>query len=92
MTRKWEERSKLIMLEQLQSVGAKISDKDVKVLMQGPSERDIVYSGLEDTMATAVGETLATMRKYSVQPRAAAFVNALKKIEATYKDAGLTLG
>ena len=92
MTRKWEERSKLIMLEQLQSVGAKISDKDVKLLMQGPSERDIVYSGLEDTMATAVGETLATMRKHSVQPRIGAFLNALKKIEATYKDAGLTLG
>jgi hypothetical protein len=35
---------------------------------------------------------LATMRKHSVQPRIGAFLNALKKIEATYKDAGLTLG
>ena len=43
-------------------------------------------------MATAVGETLATMRAHGVQPRIAAFVNALKKIEATYKDAGLTMG
>ena len=92
MTRKWEERSKMIMLHQLKAVGAKVSDDEIKVLMQGPSERDIVYSGLEDTMATAVGETLATMAKLKVQPRTAAFVNALKKIEATYKDAGFTLG
>ena len=92
MTRKWEESSKLVMLEQLKLVGAKVSDKDMKLLMQGPSERDIVYSGLEDTMSTAVNETLATMDAYKVQPRIGAFINALKKIESTYKDAGLTLG
>ena len=92
MTRKWEESSKLVMLEQLKQVGAKVSEKDMKLLMQGPSERDIVYSGLEDTMSTAVNETLATMDAYKVQPRIGAFINALKKIESTYKDAGLTLG
>ena len=73
-------------------LGAKISEKDKKLMMHGPSERDIVYSGLEDTMATAVNETLTTMRVYNVQPRIGAFINALKKIENCYKDAGLTLG
>ena len=92
MTRKWEERSKIIMLEQLRTLGAKMTERDIKLLTQGPSERDIVYSGLEDTMATAVGETLATMAAHKVQPRIGAFINALKKIESCYKDAGLTLG
>jgi len=92
MTRKWEERSKMVVLDQMHSLGAKISEKDKKLMMHGPSERDIVYSGLEDTMATAVNETLTTMRLYKVQPRIGAFINALKKIENCYKDAGLTLG
>jgi len=92
MTRKWEERSKMVVLDQMNILGAKISEKDKKLMMHGPSERDIVYSGLEDTMATAVNETLTTMRVYNVQPRIGAFINALKKIENCYKDAGLTLG
>lgn len=92
MTRKWEERSKAVILDQLEKAGAKITAQDKKALVGGPSERDIVYSGLEDTMAVAVGETMATMKQYDVQPRIAAFINALKKIETCYKDAGLTLG
>lgn len=91
MTRKWEERSKKLLIDQLQKTGHKISDEDYNILVTGPSERDIVYSGLEDTMAIAVQETLATAEKYNVSYRVAAFINALKKIETTYRDAGLTL-
>lgn len=60
-------------------------------MMAGPSERDIVYSGLEDTMAQAVTETIATANKHGVSYRLAAFINAIKKIETTYRDAGLTM-
>ena len=50
-----------------------------------------VYSGLEDTMAVAVAETLATARKHNVSYRLAGMINAIKKIETCYKDAGMTM-
>ena len=62
-----------------------------KVVSEGANERDIVYSGLEDTMATAVAETINTANKHNVSYRLAGFINAIQKIAVTYKDAGLTL-
>jgi glutamate dehydrogenase (NAD(P)+) len=91
MTRKWEERGKMIMLEQLEKAGHKTDPKDIRAIIKGPSEKDIVYSGLEDTMAQAVQETLTTATKYGVNYRLAGFINSIKKIETTYRDAGLTL-
>lgn len=94
LTRKWEERSKRLMLEQVQAAQdgkVTLDAKQVAELVGGPSERDMVYSGLEDTMSVAVQETLATMAKHRVSPRVAAMVNAVNKIAMTYKDAGITL-
>jgi hypothetical protein len=42
-------------------------------------------------MAQAVAETLATAQKHNVSYRMAGFINAIKKIETTYRDAGLTM-
>jgi glutamate dehydrogenase (NAD(P)+) len=92
MTRKWEERSKLMMLEHIERGGVKVTAAEKAAVVKGPSERDIVYSGLEDTMAVAVGETLATMKAHGVSPRIAGFINSLKKIESAYRDAGIVMG
>jgi hypothetical protein len=119
MTRRWEEHSKRIIVDQLVRMGAKLDAKESQALMVGPSERDIVYSGLEDTMATvcrkqsvlaaclfdpsapppsllspvmqAVAETIATAESHNVSYRLAGFINAIKKIEVSYRDAGLTI-
>jgi len=91
MTKKWEERSKHIIVDQFAKLGARMDPRDVQSLLQGPTERDIVYSGLEDTMAQAVAETFATAQKHGVSYRLAGFINAIKKVEVTYKDAGITL-
>ena len=91
MTKKWEERSKHIIVDQFAKLGARMDPRDVQALLQGPTERDIVYSGLEDTMAQAVAETFATAQKHGVSYRLAGFINAIKKVEVTYKDAGITL-
>lgn len=91
MTKKWEERSKLLLVEQLARVGGRIDPKELKAMVQGPSERDIVYSGLEDTMSVAVNETIATANKYGVNYRIAAFINSLRKIHVVYQDSGFTL-
>jgi len=88
LTRKWEERSKVLMLSQIEKAGVKLSPKEVKEVTAGPSERDIVYSGLEDTMSDAVVETLVTAKKHNVSYRVAGFINALNKISTCYTDAG----
>lgn len=43
-------------------------------------------------MTQAVGETLVTAAAYKCSYRTAAFVNAIKKIEVTYREAGITMG
>ncbi len=92
LTRKWEERSKTLMLEQVERVGKyKVGESERANLVKGPTERDIVYSGLEDTMAIAVQETLATATKHNVSYRIAAFINAVQKISTCYTDAGITM-
>jgi len=80
-----------MLLQAVAKVGGQIDAKELKAIMQGPSERDIVYSGLEDTMATAVAETIATATKMNVNYRTAAFVNAVQKIAAVYATGGLTM-
>jgi len=60
-------------------------------MSDGASEKDIVYSGLEETMTQAVGETFRTAEKYKVSYRVAGFINALKSIETAYRDAGITI-
>ena len=92
LTRKWEVRSKTLMLNEVEAKTGKTVDKKVRAdVVAGPSERDIVYSGLEDTMAQGVAETLATARAKKVTYRLAAFINAIDKVASCYKDAGLTM-
>jgi glutamate dehydrogenase (NAD(P)+) len=95
MTKKWEERGKKLVLEELQRVAGKnavpLSEETVAAFSSGPSELDIVYSGLEDTMNKALGEVLHTAAKHNCTYRSAAFVNALEKVNICYSDAGITL-
>ena len=95
MTKKWEERGKKLVLEELQRVAAStsvpLSEATVSAFCHGPSELDIVYSGLEDTMNKALHEVIHTAGKHNCTYRCAAFVNALDKINVCYSDAGITL-
>lgn len=60
-------------------------------VVSGPTEKDIVYSGLEDTMKVACEQVLAIHRERGVRFRTAAFLCALGKIEDVYRDAGITI-
>jgi hypothetical protein len=42
-----EERKGALLLEQVQKAGVQITPTDLRAMIQGPSERDIVYSGEE---------------------------------------------
>lgn len=50
----------------------------------------MVQSGLEEIMGDAIHQCLETSEKLRINLRIAAFVNAINKIDAYYKEAGLT--
>eukprot|EP00361_Fabrea_salina_P003950 CAMPEP_0202425500 /NCGR_PEP_ID=MMETSP1345-20130828/137_1 /ASSEMBLY_ACC=CAM_ASM_000843 /TAXON_ID=342563 /ORGANISM="Fabrea Fabrea salina" /LENGTH=490 /DNA_ID=CAMNT_0049035745 /DNA_START=1 /DNA_END=1473 /DNA_ORIENTATION=+ len=52
-------------------------------ILEGAKEIDLVYSGLEDVMCEAVSETKKTSQKMDISLRLAAYVNAIKRIDAS---------
>jgi len=91
MTKKWEEKQKEFILRQFEAIGgAKITDEDRKLFTAGPTERDIVFSGLEDTMKSSTDQIVKVAHERGCSYRIAAFVIAIEKIAAVYKDAGIT--
>ena len=65
LNKKWEEKSKLTLLNLIQRNSAHpISDVEKAFVIQGASERDIVYSGLDDTMSNACQETRVAAQQY----------------------------
>lgn len=92
LTRKYEQDDKERMLSAISFKG-KTLDKEHREskLLQGPSERDIVVSGLEETMITACDETLLTAQRLGCNLRTAAYVNALHRIQDSYDIGGHNL-
>lgn len=61
MTKKWDELGKSKLVELVESnVGRQLTESERKSIVQGAEERDLVYSGLEDTMVAACQETRGT--------------------------------
>lgn len=63
---------------------------DKRSHLQG-DERDLVFSGLEETMVSALDEILEVQKKhkYEISLRTACFVNAINKIARTYIGSGI---
>lgn len=61
MTKKWDELGKSKLVELVESnVGRQLTKSERKNIVHGAEERDLVYSGLEDTMIEACQETRST--------------------------------
>jgi len=94
LVRRWEEKAKKNLLK---IIAQKTGFEDLNLneeqtaLLRGPSEIDLVYSGLEEVMCSAVEETRATSKRLNVSLRIAAYVNAIEKLHKCYLDAGITL-
>lgn len=92
LTKQWEEKGKRYMLDRIEeSTGRKLPPEEVGPIVAGPSELDIVYSGLEDTMVVAANECLSIAKELDVSFRVASFVAALRKIAVVYGDSGITV-
>ena len=91
MDRRYELLSNQRMVEAIESAtGTRLSRAQRDNLIRGAEERDLVRSGLEDTMIHAYQEMWETKQRHQTQSlRQAAFVNALNRIAEAYLKLGI---
>lgn len=71
--------------------GTKVSDESMNLINRGADEKDLVYSGLEETMITAYENIRSRMvnTKGINDLRTAAFVEAIDKVAVSYQHLGI---
>lgn len=84
LSKKYEEKSQKKLLEMMGFTG---SDANIK----GADEIDIVYSGLEEIMTSAVRENWDFAAKKNLIFRDACMINAINKVYNCYKECGITI-
>ena len=94
MSRRFEERNAERILHAVDELTTEDFDEDlleslIERVSFGASERDLVNSGLEDTMTQAYGEIRAIREEKGVDMRTAAFVSAIDKIANSYEQMGI---
>jgi len=92
MEKRFEESAYRKLLDASQELaGKKLSEDDVKRYTAGPSEEDLVNSGLEETMISSYRQIREVKLTHAAKPdlRTAAFINAIDKIATSYLDLGI---
>ena len=86
--KEYENASLISVIES--STGAKVSSKTKDLLNQGPSEIDLVRSGLEDMMTEAY-ENMSEIWNVNNYPslRTTAYIYSIKKLVESYKSIGI---
>ncbi|RYD52898.1 MAG: Glu/Leu/Phe/Val dehydrogenase [Sphingobacteriales bacterium] len=70
--------------------GKNVTESERKMLLHGPDEEDLVYSGLEDTMIGSFHEIREAQKAHpEVDMRTAAFIVAINKVGAAYEELGI---
>ncbi|HET8572809.1 MAG TPA: Glu/Leu/Phe/Val dehydrogenase [Edaphocola sp.] len=71
--------------------GKRATDIERKVILHGPDEVDLVYSGLEDTMIGAYNEIREIFKATSGvnDMRTAAFIGSINKVGSAYEELGI---
>lgn len=59
--------------------------------LKGPSERDLVYSGLEEIMCNTMKDVISLAQKENLSLRLAAYKIAILRIYNIYLEAGITI-
>lgn len=90
MDRRFEEDASRRMLDAMQQMtGRNLSDNEISTLTHGASERDLVDSGLEDTMITAYNQINEIRKEFGIDLRTAAFISAIRKVGMIYEKMGI---
>lgn len=93
---KWEEKSKKQLIQDIQKAFKDQGyDIDLSMLskesVKGPSDLDLVYTGLDKIMSVAMRQTVATSMQKGVSLRMAVFINSITRIYKSFENTGLTL-
>ena len=83
LTRRLESQTNQWILDHVRKDAGGQTEEFIKDIIEGPSEMDLVYSGLEDVMCQATEETKATSKALGVSLRIAVFINAFNKIHSS---------
>lgn len=92
MEKRREEQTMANLVQMIEdSVGKKLPDNIKKKVSKGPSEIDLVNSGLEETMVESYQEIRNIMetRKNITDMRTAAYVDAIEKVATSYLELGI---
>jgi glutamate dehydrogenase (NAD(P)+) len=92
MEKRWEERAARKLLAAVESAtGERFDEEEKRLFAAGPSEEDLVNSGLEETMVTSYQKIREMRRRHGDRPdlRIAAFILAIDMICTTYGDMGI---
>lgn len=84
LTKRWEAKSNEAMMKCL---GLAIPAGNR--LLEGPSEKQIVYSALQESMASAIKTVFNKALELNCSMRIAGYVIAMEKIAQCYEDAGI---
>lgn len=92
MEKRYTENSNLNILHSIENMtGKKASKAERAIIIHGPDEVDLVYSGLEDTMMGSYNEIrdIWFANKKIADMRTAAFVNSINKVGVSYMELGI---
>ncbi len=92
--KRFEDRTQYIMRQAVEKATSYKFSEDELALIHGADEKDLVNSGLQDTMITAYQETRETRMQYrnnkkDIDYRTAAFINAIHRIARSYMQLGI---
>lgn len=91
MDKRWEEMNNLRMVQAIeQATNTTLSDNIRKTLVRGADERDLVMSGLEETMVNSYQHVRDTLKRKNLKSmRTAAMIVAINRIAISYLDLGI---
>lgn len=88
--KRYEEKAYLKLAKAIEEVSGKLFPMEkIKELSLGADEKDLVYSGLEETMIVAYQEINEIRKRHQTDLRTAAFVSAIDKIAIMYQQNGI---
>ena len=92
LEKRFMENQNNVLLDQMEKLTKGNVDSGIrKNILHGPEEVDLVYSGLEETMITAVNEVMDCWKQNPAIPdmRTAAYVVAISKVAVSYAELGI---